>query len=142
MVREWSLLNYFASKTQISILRCCFFLADDWLKTGWAQDSQTCTWLVDSLICITCSLENNGFSVQHCAINIALRNYMLHWFKIFSAPGIIVHGSTRLLPFSLVPLRGCWLAITLESSQVKHTPIYMYINLHSINELIIWKLNL
>ena len=107
MVRGRSLLNYFASKTQ-SILPRCFFLAtdnkknsssgtataiaynlneypaDDWLKTGWAKDSQTYTRLMDSLICIMCSLENNGFSVLHCVINIALHYYkMLHWRKIF-----------------------------------------------------------
>ena len=62
MARRWSLPNYFPSNTQ-SILRRCFFLAagnekfqrpnrtaiaydaneyppDDWLKTGWARDSQ------------------------------------------------------------------------------------------------------
>ena len=36
---------------------------DDWLKTGWTQDSQVRTRLVDSLFCITCSLENNTFFV-------------------------------------------------------------------------------
>ena len=81
MARRWSLPNYFPSNTQ-SILRRCFFLAagnkkfqrpngtaiaydaneyppDDWLKTGWARDSQTRTRLGDSLICITRSLEDN-----------------------------------------------------------------------------------
>ena len=170
MVRGRSLLNYFASKTQSILPRCLFlatgnkknsssgtataiaynlneYPADDWLKTGWAKDSQTYTQLVDSLICIMCSLENNGFSVLHCVINITL-----HYYKInvtltqdFSASGTIAHSSIRLSPFSLVSLRGCLLAITLESSsQVKHyyPQLYMYINLHSINELIIWKLNL
>ena len=42
---------------------------DDWLKTGWARDSQT---FVDSLFCITCSLENNPFSVLHCVIKVTL----------------------------------------------------------------------
>ena len=58
----------------------------------------------------------------------------------FSASGTIAHSSIRLSPFSLVSLRGCLLVITLESSsQVKHyyPQLYMYINLHSINELII-----
>ena len=36
---------------------------DYWLKTGWTQDSQVRTRLVDSLFCITCSLENNAFFV-------------------------------------------------------------------------------
>lgn len=71
IVRRWSLPNYFPSNTQ-SILRRCFFLAagnkkfqwanataiaydaneyppNYWLKTVWAQDSQTCTWLVASV---------------------------------------------------------------------------------------------
>ena len=93
MLRRRSLPNYFASKTQ-SIFRRCFFLAsgnkkfqranatviaydaneyppDDCLKTGWARDSQTRTRLVDSLICITCWLENNELSVLHYVINVA-----------------------------------------------------------------------
>ena len=36
---------------------------NDWLKRGWARDSQTRTRLVGSLFCITCSLENNAFCV-------------------------------------------------------------------------------
>ena len=36
---------------------------NDWLKRGWARDSQTRTRLVDSLFCITCSLENNAYSI-------------------------------------------------------------------------------
>ena len=36
---------------------------DDWLKTGWTRDSQARTRLVDSLFCITCSLENIAFFV-------------------------------------------------------------------------------
>ena len=45
---------------------------DDWLKKGWALDSQTRARLVDSLLCMTCSLENNGFSVLHHVIKVAL----------------------------------------------------------------------
>ena len=56
---------------------------DDWLTTGWAGGSQTRTWLVDSLICITFSLENNVISVLHYVINVALHYYMLHRFEIF-----------------------------------------------------------
>ena len=133
-VCRWSLTNYFASKTQ-SILRCCFFLAagneksqranataisydaneyrqDDCLKKGWARDSQTRTRLVDSLICIKCSLENNAFFVLYYVINVALHYCMVHRFEIFSAPGTIAHGCIRLPPRSLAFSRGCSLAIT------------------------------
>ena len=85
---------------------------DDWLKTGWARDSQTHTRLVDSLICIKFSLENNAFSVPH-SVMAALHDSMLHRFKIFSAPGTIAHGSIRLPPRSLESSRGCSLAIIL-----------------------------
>ena len=77
---------------------------DDWLKTGWARDSQTRTRLVDSLICITCLLENKAFSVLHYV--------MLHRFEIFSAPGTVVHGSIKLPPCSLASSRDCSLAIS------------------------------
>ena len=136
MLRRRSLPNYFASKTQ-SIFRRCFFLAsgnkkfqranatviaydaneyppDDCLKTGWARDSQTRTRLVDSLICITCSLENNELSVLHYVINVALHYWVLHRFEIFSAPGTIALGSIRLPPRSLASSRGCSLAIIIN----------------------------
>ena len=35
------------------------------VEDGMSTDSQTRTRLVDSLFCITCSLENNAFSVLH-----------------------------------------------------------------------------
>ena len=136
MLRRRSLPNYLASKTQ-SIFRRCFFLAagnkkfhranataiaydanenppDDWLKTGWARDSQTRTRLVDSLICITCSLENNELSVLHYVINVALHYWVLHRFEIFSAPGTIALGSIRLPLRSLASSRGCSLAIIIN----------------------------
>ena len=136
MLRRRSLPSYFASKTQ-SIFRRCFFLAsgnkkfqranatviaydaneyppDDCLKTGWARDSQTRTRLVDSLICITCSLENNELSVLHYVINVALHYWVLHRFEIFSAPGTIALGSIRLPPRSLASSRGCSLAIIIN----------------------------
>ena len=136
MLRRRSLPNYLASKTQ-SIFRRCFFLAagnkkfqranataiaydanenppDDWLKTGWARDSQTRTRLVDSLICITCSLKNNELSVLHYVINVALHYWVLHRFEIFSAPGTIALGSIRLPLRSLASSRGCSLAIIIN----------------------------
>ena len=69
---------------------------DDWLKTGWAQDSQTRTQLVDSLFCIMCSLKNNAFSVLHYAIKVTLHYLMLHRFEILSA-----------LELSRMALLGC-----------------------------------
>ena len=45
---------------------------NDWLKTGWAWDSQTCTRLVNSPFCITCSLEYNALSVVHYVIKVIL----------------------------------------------------------------------
>ena len=38
----------------------------------------TRTWLVDSLFCVTCSLENNAFSVLDYVIKVTLHYYMLH----------------------------------------------------------------
>ena len=65
---------------------------------------------MDSLICITCSLENNVFSVLHYGM-VALHYSMLHRFEIFSASGTIAHGSIRLPPRSLASSRGCSLVI-------------------------------
>ena len=56
---------------------------DDWLKTGWTRDSQTRTRLVDSLFCITCSLENNAFCLLY-VIKVTLHYLTLHRFKIHS----------------------------------------------------------
>ena len=82
----------------------------NWLKTGWARDSQTRSRLIDSLFCITCSLENNAFSVLHY-IMVALHYSRLHRFQIFSVPGTIAHGSIRLPPCSLTKTWGCSLAM-------------------------------
>ena len=117
MVHQWSLPNYFASKT-ISFMTLFFLAAgnkkfqwanaaaiacdaneyppDYWLKMVWAQGSQTRTQLLDSLFCITCSLKINAFSVLHYAMKIALNYCMLHQFEIFSTPGTIAHCSIRL----------------------------------------------
>ena len=54
----------------------------------------------DRLICITCSVENNAFSVLHYVM-VALHYSMLHRFEIFSALGTIAHGFIRLPPRSL-----------------------------------------
>ena len=68
---------------------------------------------MDSLICITCSLENNAFSVLHYVM-VALHYSVLHRFEIFSAPGTIALGSIRLPPRSLASSRGCSLAIIIN----------------------------
>ena len=57
---------------------------DDWLKTGWARDSQTR--LVDSLICINCSLENNTSSVLHFVM-VALHHSMGLFTWRWGTPG-------------------------------------------------------
>ena len=77
---------------------------------GLARDSQTRTRLVDSLICTTCSLENNVFSVLHYVM-VTLHYSTLHRFEIFSTPGTFAHGSIRLPPRNLASSRGCSLAI-------------------------------
>ena len=53
---------------------CCKWID---LTTGWARDSQTPTWLMVSLFCITCSLINNAFSVLHYVIKVTLHYLML-----------------------------------------------------------------
>ena len=75
-----------------------------------SNGTKTRTRLVDSLIRITCLLENNAFSVLHYVM-VALHYSMLHRFEIFSAPGTIVHGSIRLPPNSLASSQGLSLAI-------------------------------
>ena len=66
---------------------------------------------MDCLFFITCSLENNAFSVLHYVMSDALHYSMLHRFEIFSAPGTIAHGLIRLPPRSLASSRGCSLPI-------------------------------
>ena len=75
---------------------------DDWFTTGFARDSQTLTRIVDSLLCITCSLGNNAFSVLHYFIKVTLHHLMLHRFEIHSALGLSRKAlSVRLPPRSL-----------------------------------------
>ena len=129
LVCQWSLPNYFASRTQ-KTCGIIFFLSsrqmrshthmrqmnppNDWLKTGWTRNSQARPRLVDSLFCITCSIENNAFSVLDYVIKVTLHYYMLHRFEIFSPFRTFAHGSIRLPPSSLTSLRGCLLAIILQ----------------------------
>ena len=56
----------------------------DWLTTGWARDSQTRTRLLDSLICITCSLESDASSVLHYVKNVALHYYGCLYIRLLS----------------------------------------------------------
>ena len=70
---------------------------EDWLKTEWARHSQTRARLVDSLLFITCSLENNVFSVLHYVIKVTLHYLKLHRFEIHSALKVL--SGTSLLGF-------------------------------------------
>ena len=81
--------------------------ADDWLNEheGWTQDSQALTRLVDSLFCtITCSLENNAFSVLQCCLTLL---YVTSIRVCFCPWNSISHGPIRLAPLSLASSRGC-----------------------------------
>ena len=49
------------------------------------RNLQTLTRLVNYLFCITCSLENNAFSVLHYVIKVTLHYYMLHRFENHSS---------------------------------------------------------
>ena len=69
----------------------------------WVRDSQTHTRLMDSLICITCSLENNAFSVLHYVM-VASHYSMLHRLEIFSTPGTIAQ-------IVLTKCIQCWAAV-------------------------------
>ena len=160
MVRQWSLPNYFASKFKKNFAALLFFVTacskkfqranatdiaydgndppDDWLKTGWARDSQTRTRLVDSLICITCSLENNAFSVLHYVM-VALHYSMLHRFEIFSAPGTIAHGSIRLPPRSLASSPRCSLAMNIHFMRYISACFNLHGNCYSSNLIAPWR---
>ena len=88
-------------------------------------------WCMDSLICITCSLENNAFSVLHYVM-VALHYSVLHRFETFSAPGKITHGSIRLPPRNLASSRGCSLAIIFASIRASKSTYYLlYDKAHS-----------
>ena len=87
---------------------------DDWLKTGSTRDSQARTRLVDSLICITCSLENNAFFVLLFLFLCYLTFLYVTSIRDFFCPGTIAHGSIRLPPRSLASSRGCSLAMIIQ----------------------------
>ena len=86
--------------------------ADDWLRTGWALDLQTHAWLLDSLLCITCSLKNSGFSVLHCHKSYLTLTYVTCWEIHYALELLRRALLARLLPCSLVSLRGFSLAIS------------------------------
>ena len=86
---------------------------------------------MDSLTCITCSLENNAFSVLHYVM-VALHYSVLHRFETFSAPGKITHGSIRLPPRNLASSRGCSLAIIFANMRASKSTYYLlYDKAHS-----------
>ena len=112
---------------------------DDWLKTGSARDSQTRTRPVDSLICITCSLQNNAFSVLHYVV-VALHYFMLHRFvdslicitcslennafSVLHYVMVALHYSMlfiQVLAFSRKPLRNKETVTQIEELKLRNT---------------------
>ena len=53
---------------------------------------------MDSLLCITCSLENNAFSVLHYVIKVTFYYLKLHRFEIHSALEVLSGTSLLGLP--------------------------------------------
>lgn len=75
-------------------------------KPGWGRDSQTRTGLVHSLSCITCSFENNAFSVLHYVIKVTFH---------YLASRIILPWNFRAWLFYAAASQPCSLAITKYS---------------------------
>ena len=119
MVRQWSLPNYFASKTQKKVQALFFFLAasnkkfqranaqpthmlqmqmqirrDKHVIHNW--HSQAFTQLLDSLFCITCFLENNAFSVLNC-LTLVYVTSIQDVFCPWNNRSLLYYGAARLL---------------------------------------------
>ena len=78
------------------------------------------TRFMDSLLCITCSIENNAFSVLH-----NVRKVILHYLcynaslkEIRDSFCLGTFGFIGLPPRSLASTRGCFLAVTMYASQL------------------------
>ena len=56
--KKFAALSFFLSGSYTRMMQ--INPPDDWLKTGWTRDSQARTRLVDSLFCITRSLQNHA----------------------------------------------------------------------------------
>ena len=99
-----------ANATAIRV--CCRWIHP---TIGWRQDKHGTHKHahVDSLSCITCSLENNAFSVLHYVIKVNLHYLMLHRVEIHSALELSRTALlyNRLPPRSLASSRGYSLAI-------------------------------
>ena len=132
MVRQWSLPNYFASKTK-NFAALLFFLGHAIKNSsgqmrqisrrmetihptiGWRRDEHGThkhaqgSWILWSVSRV-CSKTMDSLS---CIMS--LHYSMLHRFEIFSAPGTITHGSIRLPPHSFDSSRGCSLAINITT---------------------------
>ena len=132
MVHQWSLLNYFASKTQKISLHYYFsqrhaiknssgqmrqisgrmemihprIMVEDRMSTGLTKTHTVCGF----------SDLYHVYARKHCILCSALRHGCLALLYVtsirdFSAPGTIAHGSIRLPSRSLASSRGCSLAI-------------------------------
>ena len=116
---RWSFLLFLSLKTIKNASRKCDSYTrmlqmnppDDWLKTGWAQDSQPSTRLVDSLLfhvfarkrCILCSVL--------CHLTLPYVTSLRDSFCLAT----FAHGFIRLSPRSLASSQGCSLAIIHET---------------------------
>ena len=114
--------RYQPQKTQLSHLKCQFHTTHVG-AVGWEPHSSsttTCTGKADhgfgvcvlflSLICITCSLENNAFSVLHYVM-VASHYSMLHRLEIFSTPGTIAQ-------IVLTKYIQCWAAVLCNNHSI------------------------
>ena len=135
MVRQWSLPNYFASKTK-NFAALLFFLGHAIKnssgqmrqisrrmeiihpKIGWRRDEHGThkhahgSWILWSVSRVRSKTMHSLFCIASWLPYITL--CLIHRFEIFSAPGTIAHGSIRLPPRSLASSRNCSLATTLE----------------------------
>ena len=71
-----------------------------WLRTGWALDSQTCTWLLDSLLCIMCSLEKQWILCSALCHKSYLTLTYVTSLRDSLCLGTFAHAFIRLLPCS------------------------------------------
>ena len=80
---------------------------EDWLKTGWARDSQTSTRLVDSLLFHVFARERCILCFVLCHLTLPYVTSLRDSFCL----GTFAHGFIRLSPCSLASSQGCSLAI-------------------------------
>ena len=131
MVRQWSLENYFASKTK-NFAALLFFLGHAIKNSsgqmrqisrrmemihptiGWRRDEHGThkhahgSWILWSVSRVRSKTMHSLFCITSWLPYITL---CFIDSRFFSAPGKIAHGSMRLPPRSLASSRGCSLAI-------------------------------